>query len=63
MSEYNYKGKIPVHDAYPTDEDTYGEWKEYHSNDIADIKCNWFFLGMLLGGFLSALGWLVYLKI
>lgn len=33
-----------------------GEWKEYHSNDIAEIKFMWGALGFVLGAGLSACG-------
>lgn len=44
--------------------DTPGEWKEYHTNDIADMKWTAMgtgvLIGMMFGGFLGVASTLIY---
>lgn len=52
MSEGFHKDKDPY--------DKPGEWKEYHTNDIAEIKQNYFFSGWMTGALLSGIAFAYY---
>lgn len=51
----NKEGKIPVYDAYEDDNFSKdGEWKEYHTNDIASMKFFYAMSGFGIGWFVGA---------